>query len=391
MAINLKKTSHRFLQRITKKPRAFVHMLLHSPFAFQGVLLSFLLFFLTGFSPTYIWATDRGFGVEFNDIEGVKDLPISEVGFIDTYMGASTAKLEDVLVENQDGEKVIVRKKKEREKEVMYAVKSGDSIPKIAHSFGLKVRSILWANDLTLADDLPIGKTLKIPPKDGVYYKVQKGDTISEIAKAHGISSDEILATNGLQSSKKLSIGEEVFIPNAQKVFIAQKPEPIVKQTTTKTKTYTTNTKIPTSQSNGKIKPANAGSVGSSISRLGYKILRPSKGTLTQGYHRGHLALDIASSMNTPIYAVAPGTVITSQDGWNGGYGRYIIVDHGGGVHSLYAHNNVRKVKVGDWVEAGELVALMGNTGRVFGRTGIHLHFELRINGRKVNPYNYFR
>ena len=179
----------------------------------------------------------------------------------------------------------------------------------------------------------------------------------------------KVLAYNNLNNEKTIKVGQSLFIPDAQKLFIA--PRIIAAR--------------PSSL------PSRRPSTGSAtIESMGFKLLRPTKGTLTQNYHKGHYALDIANSPNTPIYSSAVGEVITSKDGWNYGYGNYVIVDHGNGVQTLYGHMDDRTVSVGERVKKGQMVGRMGNTGRVFGPTGVHLHFELRINGRKVNPNNYF-
>lgn len=101
--------------------------------------------------------------------------------------------------------------------------------------------------------------------------------------------------------------------------------------------------------------------------------------------YRGHTGMDIAASYGTNIRAAAPGTVVLAKY-VAGGYGRYIIIDHGGGVQTLYAHNSANYVKVGDKVAQGQIIAAMGRTGNV---TGTHVHFEIRINGRYMNPANY--
>lgn len=120
-----------------------------------------------------------------------------------------------------------------------------------------------------------------------------------------------------------------------------------------------------------------------------FTIVPPTRGILTQSYHRDHRALDYENRLNTPIYAAAAGEVIVSQDGWNYGYGNYVIIDHGNDHQTLYAHLNKRRVEVGDTVTSGQIIGNMGNTGRVFGPTGIHLHFELKVDGWKVDPKKY--
>jgi len=87
-------------------------------------------------------------------------------------------------------------------------------------------------------------------------------------------------------------------------------------------------------------------------------------------------AVDIANSCGTPIYATAAGSVTVSDAvGWNGGYGKYVKIKHPNGIDTLYAHNSQNLVTVGDAVKQGQLIALVGTTGR---STGCHLHFEVR-------------
>ena len=98
-----------------------------------------------------------------------------------------------------------------------------------------------------------------------------------------------------------------------------------------------------------------------------------------------HQGIDLRAPTGTPIRAAGGGTVIFS--GWQGGYGQVVIIDHGlGGFSTLYAHNSVNLVYVGQRVERGDIIARVGTTGRT---TGAHLHFEVRINGRHQNPRNY--
>ena len=102
------------------------------------------------------------------------------------------------------------------------------------------------------------------------------------------------------------------------------------------------------------------------------------------GYY-GHTGLDIAAPYGTPVMAAASGTVVRVRyDTWS--YGYHIIIDHGGNVQTLYAHNSQLFVKVGDWVEQGQTIAAMGRTGNA---TGNHCHFEVRINGKYMDPANY--
>lgn len=105
------------------------------------------------------------------------------------------------------------------------------------------------------------------------------------------------------------------------------------------------------------------------------------------GVYRMHTGLDIGGPYGAAIVAANSGTVITS--GYNsGGYGYYIVIDHGGGYSSLYAHASKLLVSKGTYVKKGQTIAYVGSTGA---STGPHLHFEIRINGDPVNPMNYYK
>ena len=110
-------------------------------------------------------------------------------------------------------------------------------------------------------------------------------------------------------------------------------------------------------------------------------------GTVTQGYRAGHYALDIANVNKPNIWAAADGIVETAEYGWNGGYGNYIIIDHQNGYKTLYAHNEQLFVSKGEKVSKGQVLAKMGNSGRVYGATGIHIHYECHLKGARINPY----
>ncbi|GAB6086952.1 M23 family metallopeptidase [Alkaliphilus crotonatoxidans] len=115
--------------------------------------------------------------------------------------------------------------------------------------------------------------------------------------------------------------------------------------------------------------------VGRLTSPYGYRISPTSR---NREFHSG---IDLANQKGTDIYASGSGIVTFS--GYNGGYGRMVIISHGHGYTSVYAHNSSNLVKVGDKVNKGDVIAKMGSTGR---STGPHLHFEIRINGKAVDP-----
>ena len=97
-----------------------------------------------------------------------------------------------------------------------------------------------------------------------------------------------------------------------------------------------------------------------------------------------HDGIDLAAASGTPILAFGPGTVTMS--GWNGGYGNYISIDHGGGLMSFYGHCSALYVSKGATVKAGQKIAAVGTTGS---STGNHLHFSVRKDGAYTSPWNY--
>ena len=107
---------------------------------------------------------------------------------------------------------------------------------------------------------------------------------------------------------------------------------------------------------------------------------------ITQYYSWRHTGLDIANKTGTPLYASEGGTV--DYSGWSNGYGYNVLINHGGGKKTRYAHASKLYVKKGDVVSKGEAIAAMGSTGW---STGPHIHFEVIINGVKKNPLNYIK
>jgi murein DD-endopeptidase MepM/ murein hydrolase activator NlpD len=119
---------------------------------------------------------------------------------------------------------------------------------------------------------------------------------------------------------------------------------------------------------------------GGITSGYGPRYVQCGSGYCSSGYHEG---TDLGQACWSGIYAAQSGTVVYA--GYNGGYGNYIKIDHGGGVATGYAHisSGGFYVGYGQWVGAGQLIAATGNTGNSF---GCHLHFEVYINGRTTNP-----
>ncbi|PIT95114.1 hypothetical protein COT98_01200, partial [Candidatus Falkowbacteria bacterium CG10_big_fil_rev_8_21_14_0_10_39_9] len=258
----------------------------------------------------------------------------------------------------------------ERSGTVEYIVKAGDTVSSIAQNFGISVNTVLWANNLGAYSFIRQGDKLKILPISGIIHKVASGESLQKIADKYDVSKDKIVLANGLESDGRLTVGQMIIVPDGKK---------IASVSATKT-TNNSGVRLPTIIKN-LVKPGSAPIQGTKMQwpTVGYRI--------TQYYSWRHTGLDIANKIGTPLYAAEDGVV--EKAGWNnGGYGNMILVNHGNGVKTRYAHASKLFVKVGDKVSRGEAIAAMGSTGR---STGPHIHFEVIINGRLLNPLNYIR
>lgn len=260
----------------------------------------------------------------------------------------------------------------QREKAIVYTVQPGDVIGAIAQKHGISVNTILWANDLSVRSYIRPGDELVILPEDGLLHVVESGESVNAIANKYDAEPQKIVQANKLQrDGSDIVIGEELFIPGGVKPRTIPTPAP------QPTRKFVSNPISKVSAPPPSVQ-APAGS--------GY-IWPTSVRTITQYYGWRHTGVDIAGPIGSPLYAAKSGTVIKSQCGWNGGYGCYIILDHGG-VHTLYAHASELLVAVGQEVTQGQTIALMGSTGR---STGPHIHFEVRSGGSRLNPLQYVK
>ncbi len=237
------------------------------------------------------------------------------------------------------------------DKIAIYVVRPGDSLSEIADMFGVSVNTLVWANDIERNDLVRTGQTLVILPVSGVRHEVRKGDTLESIAKHYKGDIDEILQYNNLERGATLAVGDSVIIPDGEIVRPAQSSV------------------------------AARGSGRGVPSYEGYYLRPVSGGRRSQGIH-GYNGIDLAAPTGAPILAAADGEVLLSKkSGWNGGYGTYIVIAHGNGTQTLYAHNSLNIVVSGEHVSQGQVIGYIGATGKA---TGPHLHFEVR--GAK-NPF----
>lgn len=227
----------------------------------------------------------------------------------------------------------------------LYTVRRGDTLGAIAKLFGVSVNTILWANNFTDPRALVPGEQIVILPVSGVKHEVQKGDTVASLAQKYRGSIEEILRFNGLAPDEKLVVGSFVIIPNGELAGAA----PLTSQVT------------------------------SPFANLpfyeGYYIRPIVGGRRSRGLH-GFNGVDLANSCGLPILASADGEVIIARtSGWNGGYGRYVVVAHPNGTQTLYAHMRELMVTAGQAVRQGDVIGSIGSSGN---STGCHVHFEIR-------------
>ena len=235
----------------------------------------------------------------------------------------------------------------------IYVVKSGDTPGGIAARYGITLNTLLWANEIKNSNSIKVGDELVILPVSGVQYIVKKGDTIYGIAKKFKADAADILNFNGLAISEPIEVGVTIIIPDGELQALAP-----------------------------------ASSTGSTATRFswlphyaGYYIRPIQGGRKSRGIH-GYNGVDLANTCGLPVYASAEGTVILARvSGWNGGYGKYLVITHSNGTQTLYAHLSDIFVGLGARVERGQYIANIGSTGN---STGCHVHFEIR--GAK-NPF----
>ncbi len=278
---------------------------------------------------------------------------------------------------------------------LVHTVTSGETVSTIASSYGLKTATLIWANSILNANSLRVGQKILVPPVDGISHRVAKNETIDKLAKDYGVNGDTIVKQNSL-SSKTLVAGEDIFIPGA-------KPLPSDIQAPPAAKTGRNNpARVASSTRTGSFAysvPADGAILqGSKDVPVGDKpFVFPTRGKITQYFHSGHYALDIANPDRPAVWAAGAGTVVKVAEGCgdvsytcNGGYGNHVIIDHGNGIQTLYAHLTYATVKVGQHLASNEVIGKMGRSGNVRGVTGIHTHFEVRVNGKKVDPTGFY-
>ncbi|MCC7352559.1 MAG: M23 family metallopeptidase [Anaerolineae bacterium] len=243
---------------------------------------------------------------------------------------------------------------------VTYTVQAGDTVIGIAARFKVSPDTVMWANG-RLEDNpdlLKLGQQLIILPVSGVLHTVEKNDTVESIAKKYKATPDAVFnfGWNGLNKDNyTLQVGQRLIVPGGTKPYVER------------------------------VAHAYNGPTPKGAKRGTGLYVWPASGTVTQKFWTRHKGIDIGAPTGAAVKASDTGFVAAA--GWsNVGYGYYIIIDHGNGDQTLYAHLSRILVEVGQSVGKGARIGSVGNTGN---STGPHLHFEIRRQGVPRNPYGF--
>jgi murein DD-endopeptidase MepM/ murein hydrolase activator NlpD len=269
---------------------------------------------------------------------------------------------------------------------VRYTVQPGDTLFGIAQQFNLSPQTILWGNFAVLADDperLMPGQQLNILPVDGVLYQWRTGDGLNGVAKFFDVTPDDIIdwpgnhlsrATLGDLTSPSIPDKAMLVVPGGTREFTSWSAPRVVRTDPTAGKGIGA----------GACGQAATGAVG--VGTYIWPTTEHSISGYTYSPETNHPAIDIGGQEGNPVYAVDNGVVVYA--GFSDlGYGNMVMIDHGDGWQSLYAHLSAVNVSCGQSLYQGAVIGAVGSTGN---SSGPHLHFELRSDKLgKVNPLQY--
>ncbi len=256
-----------------------------------------------------------------------------------------------------------------------YKVKSGDTLTGIAAKFDVSMMTLWWANDLDSKDELHLGQVLTIPPMSGLVLTVTANDTLDTLAAKYKVDKADIVETNDLKDPN-LVVGQVLVVPGAK-----GKPIPTPKPVKHPAVSH------PRTSSGG------GGSTRPPTRYTGGRFVWPVVGGgnyISQYFHYGHYAIDIAADYGSRVRAGGGGTVIWA--GWKSNGGGYQVwIAHGSGLYTTYNHMSAITVGRGQHVGRGQQVGRVGQSGNA---SGPHLHFEVWRGpvwdgGTRVNPLGY--
>jgi len=272
-----------------------------------------------------------------------------------------------------------------RQEVVKYTVQEGDTVFGIAEKFGLEPETVLWGNYYVLLDDphaLQPGQELNILPVNGTYHEWQQGEGLNGISTYYGVKPEDIInypannldiATIGDFTNPNITPGTWLIVPNGRREFVSwSAPLGVTRENPAYARVL----------GPGACDAISGGAVGYGT------FIWPSNKHYLSGFdytpNANHWGIDIAGNEGEAVYATDAGVIVYA--GWNNyGYGNMILIDHGGGFQSLYAHLSGLNVGCGQSVGQGDVIGAIGTTGR---SSGAHLHFEIMTSSYKINPWD---
>ncbi len=288
----------------------------------------------------------------------------------------------------------------------VYEVQEGDTLSGIAQRYNLKTSDssdltswqiLVLSNkpDIVSEDDiLQPGQHLRIPLHNGVVHNVVSSQTLTDIAGEYGVAVDDIMSVNHLTDANSIGVGTEILIPDPQHYSPAGAEEAAASTDSSSSGDTSGSSDSSTSTDSSGSSDSSSGSsssgaivAGGPKSNVGF--IWPVTGPISSYFGPSHplgIDIDLFSHHHAPIAAIAGGVVTFAGGNACCSYGYYVVVDHGNGYQSLYAHLSTISVSVGQVVSQGQQLGISGVTGY---STGEHLHFEIHKNGAVVNPLNY--
>jgi len=269
---------------------------------------------------------------------------------------------------------------------ITYVVKPGDTVFGIAEQFGIKPETVLWGNYFILADNphaLIEGQELNILPLDGTYHRWSAGEGLNGVADGYSVTPEEIinwegnnliLETLGDFANPNIEPGTFLVVPGGSRQYVTWSAPRITRSNPGVAKF---------------IGPGACGTILDGAVGTG-AFIWPSAAHFLSGYDyspsTNHFAIDIDGDLGEPMWASDSGVVVYA--GWNNfGYGNMVVIDHGNGWQTAYAHMQVYTVVCGQSVFQGTPIGTIGSTGK---SSGAHIHFEmLHDSYGKVNPWDF--
>ena len=304
------------------------------------------------------------------DVAGIASVPLS----VDTFAGIPRLAQAHTIIPSRPRLEV-----------VKYTVLEGDTVFGIAEKFGLDPETVLWGNYYVLLDDphgLKPGQELNILPVNGTYHEWQQGEGLNGISEYYGVKPEDIInyPSNNLDiaivgdfSNPNIAPGTWLIVPGGRREFVSwSAPLGVTRENPAYARVL----------GPGACDPISGGAVGFGT------FIWPTNDHYLSGFDytpaANHWGIDLAGNEGEGVYATDAGVIVYA--GWNNyGYGNMILIDHGGGFQSLYAHLSGLNVGCGQSVGQGDVIGAIGTTGN---SSGSHLHFEIMTSSYKINPFD---